>query len=127
MARRNSKNLEHFAEEAGALEKVRASEDVERDNELLELRALLTDPRTRKFLWRLMEKTQMFSDPMNANFGTVGHSLGRAAVGKWVMGEIVEADYTAWLVMQQEHYQRQLEREALAEAARTQAEDSAPD
>ena len=116
MARRNPKNLEHFEDEAPAIDKARAQEGVERDNELNDLRGLLTDLRVRKLLWRLMEWTQLFVDPMNSNFGVVGHSLGKAAVGKWLIGEITEADANAWLTMQMEHYQRQLEKAAIAEA-----------
>lgn len=113
MAQRNKKNLEHFADEAPAIEKARAREGVDRDTELAELAKLLAMPAVRKLLWRLMETTQMFADPMNSNFGVVGHSLGKAAVGKWLMGEILEADHNAWLQMQMEHYQRQLEKAAL--------------
>lgn len=113
MARRNPKNLEHFADEAPAIETARAREGVEKDNEVKELAGLLTDIRSRKLLWRIMEHTQMFADPMNSNFGIVGHSLGKAAVGKWLMDLIVEADPNAWLTMQMEHYQRQIEKAAL--------------
>ena len=116
MARRNKKNLEHFAEEAQVIATARASEEVVRDNEIADLQGLLTDVRVRKLLWRVMEQTQMFADPMNSNFGLVGHSLGKAAVGKWLMGEIVEADYQAWLTMQTEHYEREIQKAAIAAA-----------
>jgi hypothetical protein len=111
----------NFEAETLAVDKARAGEELDRQNELLSLRSILTQPEVRDFLWRVMEHTQMFLDPMQQNFGIVGHSLGRAAVGKWVMNEIVEADPNAWLLMQHTHYQRQIEKAALA-AADTEAQ-----
>jgi hypothetical protein len=107
----------NFEAESAVVATARAREGVERDNELAGLRVILQDAQVRDFLWRLMEYTQMFSDPMQANFGIVGHNLGRAAVGKWVMNEVVEADPNAWLVMQQTHYQKQIEKAAIAASA----------
>jgi hypothetical protein len=115
----------HFEAEAASVDKARARESVERDNEIASLRGILQVDAVRDFLWRIMERSQMFEDPMQANFGIVGHSLGRAAMGKWIMGEIVEADPNAWLTMQHTHYAKQMEKAALdaAEAARASSDE----
>ena len=103
------------ADHESQVRSARLQESVDRDNEIKALRKILSDEDVRDFLWRAMEKTQMFQEAMNNNFGIVGHNLGRAAIGKWLLSEITEADYNAWLLMQQKHYARQLEQAALAE------------
>lgn len=110
------RNTENFGEEARAVEVARAREGLSRQNEINDLREILKDQKVRDFLWRVMSYGQMFSEAFNNNFGVTGHNLGRAAMAKFVLGEILEADYTAWLVMQQTHYQREAERLRLAEA-----------
>lgn len=99
------------------VDKARASEGIVRARELEELRHVLVDERLRDFLWRLLERSQMFSEQFNPNFGITGHNCGRAALGKWVLSEITEADYNAWLLMQQRHYQRQQEQKMIEERA----------
>lgn len=115
MSRKPRASEEQTPEEA-QVEKARASEGLVRANELSELRDLLVDQRVRDLLWRVLERSQMFAEAFHSNFGICGHNLGRAAMGKWVLNEITEADYNAWLLMQQRHYQRQLEQQLIDEA-----------
>lgn len=106
--------MDDSSDEAKLVATARAREGAERERELNELRVLLADEKMRDFLWRVLEHSQMFAEAFHANFGVTSHNLGRAAIGKWLLNEIVEADYNGWLLMQQRHYQRETERAAIA-------------
>ena len=113
---------EAFSEEEAAVQAARASEGVERDTEILELREILADEKVRRFLWRVLEHSRMFAESFHPNFGLTGHNLGRAAMGKWILNEITEADHTAWLLMQQDHYLKQVTQAQEREAAEPPAD-----
>lgn len=108
---------EHFHDEELALDKVRASEAVERDNEIAELREILTDIKVRKFLWRMLAKAGMFRTHFNPNAAIMGHNTGLADMGTAILNEILEANPEAWIVMQQDAYRKQMEEMFLQEAA----------
>lgn len=95
----------------------KATGALERQKELDDLRELLANEKLRDFLWRVLEHSQMFAEAFHANFGVTAHNLGRAAMGKWVLNEIVEADYNGWLLMQQRHYQQETEKAAIEASA----------
>lgn len=98
------------------MERAHAQEDIARKNELLELRDLLADPRMRQFLWRMMAKSGMFTDPWNPNAAIMGRNTGFGAMGRALYNEIIEAYPEAWILMQQEALGRAREAEALAAA-----------
>lgn len=105
-----------FSEERRAVDKARASENLERDNELLALREILVDPKVRDFLWRMLAKAGMFRTHFNANAAIMGHNTGLADMGTAILNEILEANPEAWIVMQQTAYHKQIEELALAQA-----------
>ena len=110
------RNRENFADETRAQDTAEAREKVERDNELAELRQVLADIRVRKFLWRVLNRAGMFTTHFNPNAAIMGHNTGRADMGTFVLNEILEANPEAWIVMQQDAYQKQIEKAALDEA-----------
>lgn len=65
-----------------------------------QMRLILEDENVRDVIWRIVSKCGVFSDSMGTNFGYVGYGLGKAAIGKWLMVEINDADPQAWLSMQ---------------------------
>jgi hypothetical protein len=111
------KRSEVFAEEGAQVDKARAAEGLERDNELAALREILSDPRVRDFLWRMLSKAGMFKTHFNANAAIMGHNTGLADMGTAILNEILEANPEAWIVMQQSAYHKQIEELALAQAA----------
>jgi hypothetical protein len=115
-------NHENFAVEAKSVADDRSREEIERANELAELVDLLQDKRVRDLLWRVISLGQPFADQMGANFGMVGHALGRASISKWLMNEVMEASPEAWITMQRESLQRSREAAALAASLAEQRE-----
>lgn len=111
--RRRSDDPEDLSDEEQLVAEHKATGALERQKELDELRELLANEKLRDFLWRILEHSQMFAEGFHANFGVTAHNLGRAAMGKWLLNEIVEADYNGWLLMQQRHYQQELERSVI--------------
>lgn len=99
---------------ADSLEDFRAREELARKNELNDLKNILVDRRVRDFLWRFIAKCKPFAEPMNTNFGIVGHNLGWRAAGMWMWNEITEADFEALLAMQTQNRLNQIEAENAA-------------
>lgn len=95
----------------------RAREELARKNELNDLKNILADKRVRDFLWRFIAKCKPFAEPMNTNFGIVGHNLGWRAAGMWMWNEITEADFEALLTMQTQNRLNQIEAENAASPA----------
>ncbi len=105
-----------YEAETAKLDREDASRDVARDNELADLRNLLADPAARRFLWRLLEKGRMFSDPFSTNAALMGYQCGNAGAARFIYSEIMEADSDAWLLMQQEAFEAVRTRAAIEEA-----------
>lgn len=110
-----------FVQEETEIEKARAREDLDRKNELLELRDILTDERVRNFLWRMMAKAGMYKTHFNPNAAIMGHNTGLADMGTAILNEVLEANPEAWIVMQRSAYQRQVDAALLREAEDSQA------
>jgi hypothetical protein len=110
------KNRENWNDEEAAKERADAQEQVERDNEIADLRDILLDAKVRKFLWRIMSRAGMFRTHFNPNAAIMGHNTGQADMGTAILNEILEANPEAWIVMQQDAYQKQIEAAALAAA-----------
>lgn len=109
------KNREHWTDEERAQKRANAADQVERDNEIKELREILLDQKVRKFLWRMMAKAGMFRTHFNPNAAIMGHNTGLADMGTAILNEVLEANPEAWIVMQQDAYQKQIEEAVLAE------------
>ena len=106
----------NFAAEESAIDKARAREELERKNELNELRELLTDERMRSFLWRMLAKAGMFKTHFNPNAAIMGHNTGLADMGTAILNEVLEANPEAWILMQQMAYKKQIDDAVLAQA-----------
>jgi hypothetical protein len=110
------KGRENFQEETVVADRAAALEQADRDNEIKELREVLADQKVRKFLWRMMAKASMFQTHFNQNAAIMGHKTGMADMGTAILNEILEANPEAWIVMQQDAYQKQIDA-AIADAA----------
>ena len=115
------KNRENWRDEDTEKSRADAREQVARDNELLDLKAILADERVRKFLWRVMARAGMFRTHFSPNAAIMGHNTGQADMGTFILNEVLEADPNAWISMQQDAYQKQIEAAALAAADETRA------
>ncbi len=106
---------EEYQGEERAHSKAQARADIARRNELIELKALLMDKRVRDLLFRVMSKTGMFSRAFHLNNAQMSFNCGRMETGHFIYGEIAEALPEAWITMQQEAMQRQLDEAAMQE------------
>jgi len=103
-----------------ARDEAKAREEVDRRNQLIELRDILQDERVRDLLWRIMAGTGMFTDQFNANAAIMGRNTGIASVGKLILNEILEANPEAWIIMQQRAWAAQIDEIARQEQERDQ-------
>jgi hypothetical protein len=78
----------------------RLVEALDREGEIHQLAALLQNEGLRDFLWRVLEKCGIYSEPFDASYGKTGYNLGRGSVGRWLLIEIAEADPDAMVRMQ---------------------------
>lgn len=73
----------------------------ERERELDDLRAILATKQGRRFIWRLLGATELFSvsKVMNASIYALE---GKREIGKLVFGDLMEAEPQAYLLMMKE-------------------------
>lgn len=90
-----------------------------RERELADVRAVLSLAEGRRFLWRLMAWSGMHENPSHARGDMTHQNIGRADCGRFLLGEIMEADERRYLVMQQEAWEARRRENVEAEAVRT--------
>jgi len=95
-------------------EEVKAQEDERRrmlEQELSDVRWILSDARGRRFIWRLFDYCGVYRTVMTGNSYTF-HNAGKQDVGHFVMGEVSMADPMALVNMTREQINEQKTREA---------------
>lgn len=76
----------------------------QRDKELDDVRWVLSNPRGRRFLWRLLELAGIYRTPyIPKDTNETMKQIGYKEVGLFVVDEITHADTDALLKMQQEY------------------------
>lgn len=66
-------------------------EELSRDGELNDIRAVLSTAEGQRFIWRLMEKCKTFNSIWVSN-AAIHYNSGQQDIGHFIMSEIVEAD-----------------------------------
>lgn len=79
----------------------RLIEELDRDGELKQLHALLSQEPLRDFLWRVLAKCHIYESTYQRNFGDMAMLEGKRQVGLWLLSEICEADPNAEILMKQ--------------------------
>jgi len=75
----------------------------DRDQELLELKALMEQEQFRRFILRIMGETGLGSSGFDADPLEHARKAGRRQVGHWVADEVKEATKNGYLKMIKEH------------------------
>lgn len=78
---------------------------LKREQELEELKLVMSSPQGRAFLWRLLAKTGLYEEVFTGN-STTFYKCGKQAIGLWLLGEITSSDKLAYIKMQQEALNR---------------------
>lgn len=82
--------------------KAKQRETFTRDDELNDLRAVLSLPAGRRVLWRLLGQTKAFEDVYDDSATRMAYNAGRQGFGHFIISEIGEAEPGAWIQMQRE-------------------------
>lgn len=82
-------------------------EQAERERQVLlkernELKTLLQDPAFRRLMWRNLSKCGIYTTTMTGNSWSY-HNEGKRSVGLEMLNDILLADPSAWITMQQEN------------------------
>lgn len=86
--------------ERAELELERAQDELAELNDAETFKELLKAEAFRDFLWKLIERCAVYSEAWNPNFGATSYSLGKMAIGKWLILEINRSNPDAWVEMQ---------------------------
>lgn len=84
--------------------KTKRAENLERQEALNDIIAVMALPAGRRFIWRLLEKARIFSSPYAGSTNDTMMNLGEHNLGLFVMTEIIDASPDNYLLMQNEHY-----------------------
>lgn len=96
------------ADEEALLEKERrAKENAAR--EVLDLRAVMSSPQGRRFVWRLLDAAGVFSASYTADPNSTAYAEGRRAMGLWLMREAQTVARDPYVAMVREALELQLQ------------------
>ena len=91
------KNNEEYTKEIAEKNRQR------REEEINDLRAVLSSVSGRRFIWRLLERGGVFRSSFNAESDSyTAFNEGRRNLGLLVLNDILEADLDAFTLMQEE-------------------------
>lgn len=94
-----------------------------RQRELDDLRALLKFEEGRRFLWRLLGWSGYLENPTHTRGDQTHQNIGRGDCGRFLLSEIMQADESKFLQMQQEAWRDARNQQVEAEAIRTKSAD----
>ena len=66
------------------LKKAAKQEKTKQEQDQLDVHALLGDPRFRRFVWRVLEKTKMFETIWDPNGSRLNYNSGAQDIGHWL-------------------------------------------
>lgn len=79
----------------------------ERESELNDLRWVLSDPRGRRFVWRLMSFCKVFESIWHPS-AVIHYNSGQQDVGHMIMADVVEANDESLITMMRESKEREI-------------------
>lgn len=94
------------------LDKKTSDNKKQRDQELNDLRALLNTESGRRFLMRLINRSNYLQPTygIGAQISDFAFHEGRREFGLFIVGEITQANSDAWLDMQKQHFKETKEK-----------------
>lgn len=98
------------AADESQVKKSKRVERSERDKELDDLRFVLSSPQGRRFMWRLLEKCNIFADVVTVDEAETNRFLGSRRIGLYVLSEVNIAKPYRWIQMQQENGGQDIEK-----------------
>lgn len=93
----------------------------DRENELVDVRAVLGTVEGRRFLWRMMAHCRVFGSVFDPQPTLTAFNAGRQDVGHFLMAEITAADEQRLLEMMNESQARERSRNRTVDATHTPA------
>lgn len=75
---------------------------LDRETELVELKAALAVPGVSKFLWRALVQAKPYETSFSSDALVMARNEGRRELGLWLIAEIAEADPDAYWKMQRD-------------------------
>lgn len=75
-------------------------EALDREGEVAQLAALLSQEPVRDLLWRVLSRCHIFGSTYSRVFGDMAHAEGQRNIGLWLLSEIGGADPAALMEMQ---------------------------
>ena len=104
----HSKPLTKNAGNKSQVKDAREIEKIRREVEINDLRFVLKHKEGRRFMWRLLSECGLYRDlSPTMTEAEVRDAIGRRSVALFLIGEINEADETAYKRMQEEQQQAQ--------------------
>lgn len=97
----NDKTLVKNAADEGQVKSASQKVKMKRDEELRDLRVVLSTIEGRRFVWKLLSHCKVFESVWHPS-ALIHHNSGKQDVGHFVMAEVVEANEKALLQMMQE-------------------------
>lgn len=96
-----------YENEFALMKREAEKKQVLKENELIEdFRWVMSDPRGRRFLWRLLDMTRLFGETFTGASSTY-YNLGRQDIGKWVYAKAREAGLKLWRKAEDENIERE--------------------
>ena len=92
--------------------KAEEREDLDRHNELQDLKAVLAQGAGRRAIWRILCRCGMFKSSFTSHNSQTVFNEGMRNVGLFLVAEVNEADPTAYLKMMEEARDLELKRDA---------------
>lgn len=83
-----------------------------RQQEIADFRWLMSDPRGRRFMWRLMGQCKVFEPSFNPHGGVMNFNEGQRNVGLFLLGEVNQLCPAQFPVMAAENAPEPVEEEA---------------
>ena len=75
------------------LEKTRKDLETQQRGELrADIQFLLTNPQGRRFLWRLLERAQIYASGMRESHAAMAYEAGLKDMGMWLIGQLEAVD-----------------------------------
>lgn len=84
------------------VEEARKTQQFRREDELNDLRYLLSQPQFRRFVWRMIKFCRVFESIWHQS-AQIHYNSGQQDVGHFITAEIVEAEPNALISMMQEN------------------------
>lgn len=77
---------------------------INRDKEVSDLRAVLQTPEGRRVFWRILDRTGWMHDPfVSGSVDITSRNTGKQSIGLWIFSEMLEAKPESFTQLQREH------------------------